>query len=326
MTMPVDTMRRHFCLGAAAALAGGAARAQTNAWPSQAITFVVPFAAGTATDVLARTIAEPMSRALKVAVVVDNKVGASASIGATAVARARPDGHTLLLGSSTTHAANAALFHKLSYDPIADFTPIALLGEIPQVMVVHPSVPATSVAEFVGWVRSQTKPVDFAQGSSGNLLTAAILNARLKLGMQAVAYRSPPPALVDVMGGHVPMMFADLSVSHANIRAGKLRALAVSSLRSVELLPDVPPLSRTLPDFELASWIAMWGPAGTPASIVATLNRLVLATLGDAAVARKLRDNGFTLRPSSPAELGLHVAKETVKWAKYVNEAGLERQ
>jgi len=265
MTMTSSLRLRRALLGAGAAAAAAASVAALSllpatanaAWPAQPIVFVVPFAPGTATDVLARTIAEPMARRLGATIVIENRVGASASIGAAAVARARNDGYTILLGSSTTHAANAALFNKLSYDPIADFVPIALLGEIPQVMVVEPSVPARTVAEFIAHARAQRGQIGFAQGSSGNLIPAAILDRRLGLGLTMVACRSPPPALVDVMGGHVPMMFADMPVSLQNIRAGKVRALAVTSSKRSEQLPDVPVLADTLPGFELASWIAM---------------------------------------------------------------------
>lgn len=325
MTPPSRARRLLLAAAGSVALASLPATA-IAAWPAQPILFVVPFAPGTATDVLARTIAEPMARRLGATIVIENKVGASASIGATAVARARNDGHTILLGSSTTHAANAALFNKLTYDPIADFAPIALLGEIPQVMVVEPSVPARTVAEFVAHARAQRGKVSFAQGSSGNLIPSAILDRRLGLGLTMVAYRSPPPALVDVMGGHVPMMFADMSVSLQNIRAGKLRALAVTSSKRSAQLPDVPPLADTLPGFELASWIAMWAPAGTPEPVIQALNQAALAALADPTVQDKLRQNGFTLLSSTPAGLGLHVAKETVKWAKLVNEAQIERQ
>ncbi|MBC7940456.1 MAG: tripartite tricarboxylate transporter substrate binding protein [Chitinophagaceae bacterium] len=307
--------------------ASAPALAQPEAlWPSRPITFVVPFGPGTATDVIARAIAEPMARTLKTSVVVENRPGANASIGASGVAKAKPDGYTVLLGSSTTHAANAALFHKLSYDPIVDFTPITLLGEVPQVMVVGPAVPARTVAEFMAYARSQPGKISYGQGSSGNLLPAAILNRRQALGMDVVAYRSPPQALVDVMGGHVPLMFADISLSLTNIRAGKLRALAVTSLTRSPLLPDVPPLADTLPGFQLTSWIAMWAPAATPAPLVQKLNQAAHAAMRDKDVAAKLLATGFTLQTSTPQDLGLLVAKETVKWAKFVTEAGVERQ
>jgi tripartite-type tricarboxylate transporter receptor subunit TctC len=305
-----------------------AAREPSTRWPSRPVTFVVPFAPGTATDVLARALAEPVAKSIRGTIVVENRAGANASIGASAVARATPDGHTLLLGSSTTHAANAALFNQLTYDPIKDFAPVSVLGEIPQVMVVHPDVPARSVAEFAAYAKAQKAKggLLYAQGSSGNHVAGAILNRRLDLGMTMVAYRSPPPALVDVMGGTVPMMFADMSASLANIRAGRLRALAVSSQSRSPVLPDVPALSETLPGFELTSWIAMWAPAQTPDDVVDRLNRAVRGAMSDKAFSEKLQATGFSVFTSTPKELGVRVARETVKWAKWVMESGIERQ
>jgi tripartite-type tricarboxylate transporter receptor subunit TctC len=326
-----DRNRVRVLIASALGLAGVraiAAPQPSAGWPSRPLTFVVPFAPGTATDAIARALAEAVAGLIKGTIVVENRAGASAAIGASAVARATPDGHTLLLGSSTTHAANAALFSRLTYDPIKDFAPISVLGEIPQVMVVHPHVPARSIAEFVAYAKAQKASggLSYAQGSSGNHVAGAILNKRLDLGMTMVAYRSPPPALVDVMGGVVPMMFADMSASLANIRAGRLRALAVSSQSRSPVLPDVPAMSETMPGFELTSWIAMWAPAQTPDAVVATLNRAVRAALSDQKLVAKLQATGFSIFTSTPNELGVRVARETLKWAKLVMESGIERQ
>lgn len=315
-------------LALALGLLGATAGAQTTPWPTRTISFVVPFAPGTATDVLARTLAESMAKDLNAPIVVENKAGASASIGASAVAKATPDGYTILVGSSTTHAANSALFTKLSYDPVKDFVPISLLGEIPQVMVVNPSVPVNTATEFVAYAKGRSEKLTYAQGSSGNLIPAAVLSERNKLGMVMVGYRSPPPALLDVMGGTVPMMFADMSASLSNIQSGKLKAIAVTSREASPLLPNVAPLSQTatMEGFELTSWIAMWAPVGTPNAVVDRLNKSAHAALKDPAVAQRLHRTGFNILMSTPTELGALVVSETIKWGNLVKEAGIQPQ
>jgi tripartite-type tricarboxylate transporter receptor subunit TctC len=275
---------------------------------------------------MGRILSEPVAKALNVSVIVDNKPGASASIGASAVARSAPDGYTILLGSSTTHAANAALFKKLSYDPIADFKPVTLLGYVPQVMLVHASASARSVDEFIAFANSNRGKVNYAQGSSGNLLPAAILNLRKNLGMTMVSYKSPPQAMQDLLGAQVNVMFGDLSVSLANIKAGKLRALAVTSAEPHPLLDGVPPLGRTLPGFELTTWMAMFAPAGTPDAVIDRLRQATHAALSDPGVATRISESGMRVQASSSAELGAYARKETVRWADYVKEAGVEPQ
>lgn len=295
-------------------------------WPQRSISFVVPFAAGTATDVMARILSEPVSKSLNVPIIIDNKPGASASIGASAVARAAPDGYTILMGSSTTHAANAALFKKLSYDPVADFKPVTLLGYVPQVMLVHSSAPARSVDEFIAFAKTNRGKVNYAQGSSGNLLPAAILNLRQDLGMTMVSYKSPPQAMQDLLGAQVNVMFGDLSVSLANIKAGKLRALAVTSAEPHPLLDGVPPLARTLPGFELITWMAMFAPASTPDAVIDRLRQATHNALADPGVAARISDSGMRVQTSTSAALGAYVQKETLRWADYVKEAGVEVQ
>lgn len=328
----LSPQKRHPWIGsaltaaAAVLLASPALHASEPAWPQRTVTLVVPFAAGTATDVMARQMADNLASQLGAAVIIDNKPGASASIGASAVARATPDGYTILVGSSTTHAANAALFKKLSYDPVADFKPVTLLGYVPQVMMVNASSPVKTVQEFMDFAKANKGKVNYAQGSSGNLLPAAILNLRKDLGMTMVSYKSPPQAVQDLLGGQVNMMFGDLSVSLANIKGGKLRPLAVTASTPQPLLPGVPPLSETLEGFELTTWIAMFAPAKTPDAIVEKLRSAALAALNDKAVAARISESGMRVQTSTSAELGAYVRSETVKWAGFVTEAGVEPQ
>ncbi|AKJ31793.1 Bug family tripartite tricarboxylate transporter substrate binding protein [Caldimonas brevitalea] len=306
-------------LGACAALP--AAHAQT--WPTRPITLVVPFPAGSATDLLARVLAEQMSRQLKQPVVIDNKAGANGTIGTAAVARAAPDGYTLLAATSTTHAANASLYRRLQYDPIKDFTPISRLAQIPFVMLVHPQVPAQTPQALVAHARQNPGKLAWGSGSSGSLIPGSAFVAANRLDMLHVPYKGVPPAVMDTVGGAIQVTFADFSTALPQVKAGKLRALAVTSAQPHPMLPGVGPMSAVVPGFEMTAWFALYAPADTPAAVVDKLNRAAAAALRDRGAQQKLAPGGFEVTLSSPAELGLFAAKETLKWAKAVKEAGI---
>ena len=298
--------------------------ALAQAWPERPIRAFVPFAPGTATDNLARVVAEPISAALGQPIVIENRAGAGGSIGALAASRAAPDGYSLLFGSATTQAANVSLIRNLPYDPVRDFAPISRLGHIAQVLVVHPSVPAQTVQEFVAWLRANPGR-NFAAASSGNLAPAAFLVKRLGLEAQGVTYRSPPQALTDVMAGQVPFMFIDMSAVLGHVRAGAVRALAVTSATPSTLLPEVPSLASTvLPGFELLTWFGLYGPAGLPAPMVERLNTEVRAVLARPEVVRRLIGMGFEAQSSTPAELAEFTRSEVEKWRGLVAETGME--
>jgi len=311
---------------AALALALVPASADAQAYPNRPIRIVIGFAPGTATDNLARPLAELMSADLKQPIIIDNKPGAQGSIAAEHVAKAAPDGYTLLAGSSTTQAANPSLFKQLTYDPRNDFAAITRMGSIAQVMVVNNDVPAQTVAEFVAWVKGNKDKAFYAQGSSGNLIPSAALSERLHLGMTQVSFRSPPQALVDVIGGRVPMMFVDMSAGLGQIKSGAVRAVAVSSKAPSRLLPDVPPLANTLPGFELTTWFGLYAPKGTPAPIVAALNRAARDGLARPDLQAKMAETGFELESSTPEELHAFTVAEIDKWAALVKEAKIEAQ
>ena len=300
-----------------------AAQAQT-AWPDRPIRAFVPFAPGTATDNLARVVIEPMGAALGQPIVVENRAGAGGSIGAQAAARAAPDGYSLLFGSATTQAANVSLIRNLPYDPIRDFSPISRLAHIAQVLVVHPTVPAQNVQQFVEWLRANPGR-NFASASSGNLAPAAFLVKRLGLDAQGVTYRSPPQALTDVMAGVVPFMFIDMSAVLGHVRAGAVRALAVTSAAPSALLPQVPSLAATvLPGFELLTWMGLYGPAGLPAPMVTRLNTEARAALARPEVVARLLGMGFETQSSTPEELADFTRSEIEKWRGLVAETGME--
>jgi len=299
------------------------AQAQT-AWPDRPIRAFVPFAPGTATDNLARVVIEPMGAALGQPIVVENRAGAGGSIGAQAAARAAPDGYSLLFGSATTQAANVSLIRNLPYDPVRDFSPISRLAHIAQVLVVHPTVPAQNVQQFVEWLRANPGR-NFASASSGNLAPAAFLVKRLGLDAQGVTYRSPPQALTDVMAGVVPFMFIDMSAVLGHVRAGAVRALAVTSAAPSALLPQVPSLAATvLPGFELLTWMGLYGPAGLPAPMVTRLNTEARAALARPEVVARLLGMGFETQSSTPEELADFTRSEIEKWRGLVAETGME--
>ncbi|MCW7539623.1 tripartite tricarboxylate transporter substrate binding protein [Aquabacterium sp. A7-Y] len=318
--------RRFALLGAVAlALAAlalpPAARAQD--WPSRPVTLVVPFPAGSATDVLARVLAEQLGRGLKQSVIVENKAGANGTIGTTGVARAAPDGYTLLVATSTTHAANASLYRRLQHDPIKDFAPVSRLAQIPFVMLSNPQVPAQNVTALVAYARQNPGKLAWGSGSSGSLIPGQAFVTANQLEMLHVPYKGVPPAIMDTVGGAIQVVFGDLSTAVPQVKGGKLRALAVTSARPHPMLPGIPPLSTVVPGFEMTAWFALYAPAGTPPAVIDKLNKAVVAGLRDPAAQQKLAPGGFEVTTSTPAELGLFAAKETVKWAKAVKEAGI---
>ncbi|MBM3620931.1 MAG: tripartite tricarboxylate transporter substrate binding protein [Alphaproteobacteria bacterium] len=319
----MTTRRRSFLVAGAAASFGlsGAARA---AWPDKPIRFVVSFAPGTATDNLARVLAESIAADLSQPIVIDNKPGAQGSIGANQVAKAPADGYTILVGSATTQAAAASLLKTIPYDPVRDFAPITKLGHIAQVLVVPAESPHRDVAALVAHARAHPGKVNYGTGSSGNLLPSATLVKRLGLDIARVTYRSPPQAMADVLGGSVQFMFIDVSAALGQIRAGKLRALAVSSAQPSALLPGVPSIAATLPGFELLTWFAMYAPSGTDGAIVARLNASARKALADTAIASRLADMGFEVYGSTPDELRAFTAAEVAKWRTLVAETGIE--
>jgi tripartite-type tricarboxylate transporter receptor subunit TctC len=298
------------------------ALAQT--YPTKPVRIVVPFAPGTATDNLVRPLAETMSAALKQPVVLDNRVGAVGKIAAEHVARSAPDGYTVLAGATTVIAANPALFKQLNYNPRTDFDAVVGLGTIPQVVVVHPSIPAKNMAEFVAYARQNPGKLFYASGTAGNIIPSRILSDRLGLGMTNVSYKSPPQALTDVVAGRVPVMAVDVSAVLGQIRGGAVRPLAVTSLKEAAVLPGVPPLADTLPGFELIVFFGLYVPKGTDPAIIQALYQAARAGAEREDFKRSLASQGFEIRASSPAELAAFSAREIERWAQMVKEAKID--
>lgn len=309
-------------LAAAAVLSADLAQAQST-WPTKLVTLIVPFPAGSATDQLARVLAEQLRKDLGQPVVIDNKPGANGSIGTAAAAKASKDGQTFLVATSTTHAANASLFRKLPYDPIKDFAPVTRLAQIPFVVLINPNVPARDLRELVAYARANPGKLAWGSGSSGSLIPGHALASANQLEMVHVPYKGIPPALMDAIGNTIQMVSADVATAQPHVSAGKLRALAVTSAQPHPMLPGVPPLATVVPGFEMTAWFALYAPAGTDPAVIARANAAVAAALKNPAVASKLAPSGFEVVTSSPDELGLYAAKETIKWAKAVKAANI---
>lgn len=323
---PVPRRRAVIGLGMLVALAGGLtapAGAQAD-YPTRPVTLVVPFPAGGSTDLIARLVAAKMAGPLGQQVVIENRGGAGGNIGSAAVARAEPDGYTILMGTVATHALNPALYKKMPYDPVKSFAPISLLALIPNVLVVNPSFPAKSVKELIELLKAN--PGAYSYASSGNgtplHLSGELFKTMAGVDMVHVPYKGAGSALVDVMAGHVPIMFDNLPPSLEQIRAGKLRGLAVTTKERAPSIPELPTIAETLPGYETYSWNALFAPAGTPKPIIDRLHAAAVAALADPGVAAKLKDLSATAVGSTPEGLAAHVAAELAKWAPIVEASG----
>ena len=309
---------------AALAVAGGAL-AQAPSYPSKPIRLVVPFPPGGTTDILAREVAQKLTDAWGQSVVVDNRPGAGGNIGAELVAKAAPDGYTLLMGTVGTHAINSSLYAKLPYDHVKDFAPVILVADVPNVLVVNPALPVNSVAELIAYAKSNPGKLNFASSGNGTSihLSGELLKTMAGVQMVHVPYKGSAPALTDLVGGQVQLMFDNLPSSLPQIKAGKLRAIAVTSATRAAALPDVPTVAEAgLPGFEATSWFGVLAPAGTPQAIVAKLNVEIARWLATPEAQERLRGQGANAAGGSPEDFAKHIAAETAKWAKVVKESG----
>jgi tripartite-type tricarboxylate transporter receptor subunit TctC len=294
-------------------------------FPSRAIKFVVPFTAGSATDTLARVLGQKLNATQGWTVVIENMAGASGQTAASNVARAAPDGHTVFVTSNTTHAANQNLFKKLSYDPIGDFAPITRLGDITLALALHPSIPANNVRELIAYGKANPGKLSFGAGSTSSRMASEMLKTRAGFDMLHVPYRANPLAVADLLGGQVSLVFADLSTTLPQIRAGKVKGLGVSSVKRSPLAPELPTMiEEGIPDYEMIGWFAAFAPAKTPAPVVEKLNGAIKAAVEDKTVQENLLKAGIEPLTSTPDELRAYVVSETRKWADIVKAAGIE--
>ncbi len=318
--------RRTLALAATLALAGTAALAQD--FPAKPITFVVPFAAGSATDQLARALGAEVTAHAKQSVVVENKAGASGFIAAQQVARAPADGHTVLITTNTTHAANEHLYKKLPYDPVKDFAPLTLLGKGGQIMVVRADHGAKTVGEFIALARKEPGKLSFGSGSSSSRIAGELLQQMADIKLLHAPYKSNPSALTDLLGGQIDMMITDMSTGLPQIKGGKLRALGVSSAKRSPLAPDVPTIAEAgVKGYEMGYWFAAYAPAGTPPAVVKRLNELLAAAARSAAAGKAFYEpSGTEVATSSPDELARFQAAESQKWGRIIKAAGIQAE
>jgi tripartite-type tricarboxylate transporter receptor subunit TctC len=303
-----------------------AAQAQA-AFPERPVTLVVPFAAGGSTDVVARVIAEKMSEDLGQQVIVQNVAGAGGSLGAGNVARADADGYTILMGTVATHALNPLILKNKPYDAEADFTPVSLLVLVPNVLVVNPELPAKSVEELLALLKAE--PDKWSYASSGNgtplHLSGELFNSMAGVTMEHIPYKGSGPALNDVLGNQVSIMFDNLPSSSAHIKAGTLRALAVTTADRAPSFPDVPTMAEAgLPGYETYTWNALFAPKDTPKEVVDRLNAAATKAMADPGVGERMKEFSATIVASSPDELAGHVKAEIAKWTPVVKDANVQ--
>lgn len=313
-------------LALAVLLAAGAAAAQT--FPDKPITFVVPFAAGSATDQIARALGNGVTAETKQPVVIDNKAGASGFIASQQVAKAPADGYTVLITTNTTHAANEHLFKKLPYDPVKDFSPVTALGKGGQIMVVNPNSPAKTVAEFVALAKKEPGKLSFGSGSSSSRMAGELLQQLAGIKLLHVPYKSNPLAVTDLLGGQIDMMITDTATGLPQVKAGKLRALGVSGAQRSPLAPEVPTITEAgVKGYEMGYWFAAYAPAKTPPAVVKRLNELLVkAAKSEAAKTSFYEPSGTEVFTTSPEDLAKFQAAESQKWGRIIKAAGIEAE
>jgi tripartite-type tricarboxylate transporter receptor subunit TctC len=301
--------------------------AQAETYPSRPITIVVPFAAGSGTDSIARILGQHLSTAFNQSVVIENKVGASGIVAATYVARAPADGYTLLMATNSTHSANPFLFKSLGYDPVKDFAPVARAGSYVFMLVVNKDVPAKTLPELTAYAKANPGKLTFASGNTTGIVAGETLKSRAGIDILHIPYKSTPPALNDVIGGRVSMMFIDLAPGLEHVRAGNLRALAVTTKERSALLPDLPSLHEAgIPGYDVTSWAGLFAPAGTPKDIVDRLNAEVRKIIANPDAKAKIAVTGFDAFSGSPETLATFVQSELANWGKLIKDAGIEPQ
>ena len=298
------------------------------AYPTRNITLIVPFAPGGSTDILARLVGGHLQQAFGEPVVVENRTGASGNIGTAMVARAAPDGYTFLFNTMSVHTMNHALFASMPFDGVKDFSPIAMLAYVTNTMVVHPSVPATTVREFIDYAKANPGKIAYASAGAGstNHLCGALFEKMTGVEMVHVPYRGGAPAVTGTVGGQCQLFFTAGTQSLPHVRAGALRLLAVTEGKRSELLPDVPTVGETVPGYEMSVWYGAFGPAGMPRPIVDKLNAEISRILFLPDVKQKMADIAVEVAKLTPEELGELTRKDAEKWGRIIKELGITAQ
>ena len=322
---------RRFALGsiASAVVLGagllGGTSALAQAYPTKPVTIIVPFAAGGTTDILARIIGQALTAELGQSVVVDNRAGAGGNIGGQAAAKATPDGHTLFMGTVGTHAINASLYKKMPFDPVKDFAPLTRVANVPNLLVANPAQPYKSVKDLIAYAKANPGKVNF--GSSGNgssiHLSGELFKSLAKVDMQHAPYKGSAPAVTDLLGNQIGIMFDNMPSAIQHVRSGKLVPLAVTTAKRSPELPNVPTIAEAgVPGYEATSWFGMFAPAGTPAPVLAKLNAAIVKVLAQPDVKKKINEQGAEVYSETPEQFAAFIQAESVKWGKVVKESG----
>jgi tripartite-type tricarboxylate transporter receptor subunit TctC len=311
--------------GAAAAALAPLRLARAQAFPNKPIRMIVPFPAGSATDTIARVIGASVAGSIGQPVLVENKAGADGAIAGAEVVRAAPDGYTVMMATNSPMAAAPAMRKNPPYDPLTDFTPISEIGRYTFFIVVHPSVPAKTVAELVALAKARPGELNYATGNTTGIVSSALFNALGGVRMTHVPYKGEPQALTDLVGGRVQVMFVSSGTSLPHIREGRLRALAVTLDRRSPSLPEVPTIAEAgMPQFKLTSWAAVFGPAKIPRDIVERLNREFVAAIGRPDVQQAMEKQAFMLQGSTPEQLGTFLREQFESYKSTMKIAGIE--
>ena len=299
---------------------------QAQDYPNKPIRIVVPFPAGGTTDIITRAVAQKLSEEFKQPVIVDNRPGGGANIGADHAVRSAPDGYTLLM-ASTAHSINASLYPKMTYDPVKDFAPITVVAETAQVLVVHPSVPANNVRELIAYLKAAPNPVSYSSAGNGSQphLSTELFKTMSNTPMQHVPYKGGPQAMTDLIAGHVLVSLATAPSAVQNVKTGKVKALGVSTKQRIPALPDVPTIAESgLPGYEASGYFGLVGPAQLPAAIVNKINAAVVKIVREPAMSKYLSEQGADPMTGTPAEYGALLKDEVEKWGKVVKATGAQ--
>ena len=323
----MKTARRHVLPCLVALMWGLSAAAANEAYPSRPVTIIVPFAPGSGTDTCARLIGEYLRASLGQSFIIENQTGAGGTVAAGNAARAKPDGYTIIITTNTTHSAGPAIFKNIKYDPIKDFAPVVRIGNIGSVIVSNPELPPKSITEFIAYAKANTGKLSYGFGNSTGRVVGETLRRVTQIDVVPVSYRSNITAGADLISGRLAMMIADFTTGMPQIHAGKMRALAVPTIKRSADLPDVPTLDETvMPGFDLIAWLGMFAPAGTPPEIVEKLSGEMKAILSKPDVRQKFQGVGIEAFWTGPQEFEIFVKSELTKWSGLIKAAGIEPQ
>ena len=298
-------------------------------YPNKPIRILIAQAPGSATDVISRVVGNRLSEALRQPIVIEARPGAGGAVGTEAAARSAADGYTLFMGNNSTHGSNPAVYPKLPYDAVKDFAPISFVASVPYVLVVEPSLPASSVQELIAFARSRPGKMNYASAGNGSThqFCAELLKSTAGIDMVHIPYKGSPPGIAALLAGEVSLMFANLTDIGAQIRSGRVKPLAVTTLKRAELLPNVPTMVEAgVPDFEITSWFGLLAPAGTPAPIVARLNAEMVKVLAREDVKSTLGAQGLNVSSSSPEQFAAHIKSEIARFSRIAKAAGIKAE